>query len=68
MYVDAGDSGDPPTIYWIDGKRFYSSVLKPVPAPVATPIPGTSARPSVRPTARPSGSAGATVQPSASGG
>jgi hypothetical protein len=68
MYVDPGESGDPPTIYWIDGKRFYSSVLKPVAAPVATPIPGTSARPSVRPTARPSGSAGATVQPTASGG
>ncbi len=56
MFVMPGADGDPPTIFWIDGKRFYSSTLKPVATPSASPAPSGSARPSEKP----SGSAVAT--------
>ncbi len=60
MYVVAGDNGDPATVFWIDGRRFYSSVLKPAATPAATAAPGTSARPSGS-GAVPSGSAKASA-------
>jgi hypothetical protein len=79
MYVVPGINGDPATLFWIDGRRFYSSSLR----AVATPSPASSPRPSatatasasgdgsgssspagsVRSTARPTGSAGSSAAP-----
>ncbi len=47
LYILPGASGDPATVYWIDGKRLYNSVLKPIPQPAGA-APGSSARPSGR--------------------
>jgi hypothetical protein len=47
LYILPGASGDPATVYWIDGKRLYNSVLKPIPQPPGA-VPGSSARPSGR--------------------
>ena len=55
MYVVAGSSGDPPTLYWVDGKHLYGSVLQAIAAPA--PV-----QPSGRPGA--SGSTGASPRAS----
>ncbi len=44
VYAAAGTNGDPATLYWVDGKRFYSSSLEQVAAPARSPSPGSSAR------------------------
>jgi hypothetical protein len=43
MYVTPGAQGDPPTLFWIDGKRYYSSALQPIASPA--PVPSATARP-----------------------
>ena len=40
MYVTPGAQGDPATLFWIDGKRYYSSALKPIATPA--PVPSTT--------------------------
>jgi hypothetical protein len=61
MYVTPGAQGDPATLFWIDGKRYYSSALQPITSPA--PVPSAS----VRPAASGSGGAsGAALSPRAS--
>ncbi|HVA85773.1 MAG TPA: hypothetical protein VNF73_05545, partial [Candidatus Saccharimonadales bacterium] len=60
MYVVAGINGDPATLFWIDGKRLYSSVLQAPPGTTgATPSSGSSASGSAGSSPVPSGAAGA---------
>jgi hypothetical protein len=40
FYVIPGANGDPATLFWIDGKRFYSSTLKGLPTVVPS-VPST---------------------------
>jgi hypothetical protein len=63
MYVVAGADGDPSTVFWIDGKRFYSSVMEAFVAPAASPGPGSSRTPAASRSAGASG-AGASGAPS----
>ena len=42
FYVVPGANGDPATLFWIDGKRLYSSTLKGLPTAVV-PVPSAGA-------------------------
>ena len=71
MYVVAGNNGDPATLFWMDARRFYNSVLRAVATPTPTPLPGASGRPSAGasssaglPSASAGGSLRASVRPS----
>ena len=65
MYVVAGVNGDPATLYWIDGKHLYASVLQALPGSTgATPAPGSSASGSAGSSG---GASGALSSPAATG-